>query len=63
MKWFFNGKFSYLLTFYFHWTFLDCIWTMLELGLYGQTKPSGEDSIIELLIVTYITFILGYKSK
>ena len=57
MRILFNGKFSFLLTFIFHWIILDFIWTQLETILYGHTVPSVEDSIINIIVVTYVTYV------
>ncbi len=59
MKILFNGKFSYILTFAFHWLILSFVWTELENSFYSHTVPSPEDSIIQILAVSYITYILG----
>lgn len=62
MKIFLNGKFSYSLTFLYHWIILSFIWTGLENIFYGHTVPSSEDSIIQTILVSYITYILGKDS-
>ena len=63
MKVLFNKRFSFILTFALHFVILDFIWTEMENAIYGHTMPSQEDSMILILVVLYVTLILGREEK
>ena len=63
MKVFFNKRFSFILTFALHYVILDFIWTEMENAIYGHTMPSLEDSMILILVVLYVTLILGREEN
>ena len=63
MKVLFNKRFSFILTFALHFVILDFIWTEMENAIYGHTMPSQEDSMILILVVLYVTLILGREEN
>ena len=63
MRVLYNKRFSFILTFAIHFVVLDFIWTKMENVLYGHTMPSIEDSLIHILIVLYVTLILGREEN
>ena len=63
MRVLFNKKFSFILTFALHFVILDFIWTELENSIYVHTMPSLEDSLIQILVVLYVTCILGKEEN
>ena len=63
MKVLLNNKFSFFLTFTLHFVVLDFIWTELENTIYGHTMPSVEDSLIQILVVLYVTYILKKETE
>lgn len=57
----FDGKYSYLLTYFTHYVVFDFIWKILEIIILGKIKESLSDGIILSLICIYIAWILGKK--
>ena len=63
MRVFFNGKFSFACTFSLHFILLDLIWKCIEFCFYQELQESFVDTIIGLLICTYITMILRSEAE
>lgn len=56
MKIWINGRYSKFYTFTANYLTLGLIWEFIELMIYGETKPSLEDTVIGILVCLVVTF-------
>lgn len=59
----FNGKFSFILTYIFHFITIDWIWKQLEIVTLGKVNGNDADSILLILLCLYITWIAEKGTK
>ncbi len=54
-----NNKFSFILTYIFHFVAIDWVWKELEIATLGKVNGNDADSILLILLCLYITWILN----